>query len=107
MKRTKSFRESLIKALKDPIEASEYFNAVLKEGDINLLLVALRDVAEAQGGISKLSRHTKMNRAHLYQMLSKHGNPRIHSVESILKVFGLRIGVLPDQKPHRPHRKAA
>ncbi len=107
MKRTKSFRNSLIKALKDPVEASEYLNAVLKEGDVNLLLAALRDVAEAQGGISKLSRQTKMNRANLYQMLSQHGNPRIHSVESVLKVFGLRIGVLPVQTPHGHHHRAA
>ena len=106
MKRTKSFRDSLIKALKDPVEASEYLNAVLKEGDVGLLLAALRDVAEAQGGISKLSRQTKLNRANLYQMLSDHGNPRIHSVENVLKVFGLKIGVLPGSK-HTPHPKAA
>ncbi len=102
MKRTKSFRDSLIKALKDPVEASEYLNAVLKEGDANLLLEALRDVAEAYG-IAKLSRQTKLNRANLYQMLSDHGNPRIHSLESVLKVFGLKIGVLPDPKStHHP-----
>ena len=101
MKRTKPFRDSLIKALKDPVEASEYLNAVLKEGDVNLLLEALRDVAEAQGGITKLSRQTKLNRANLYQMLSAHGNPRIHSVENVLRAFGLKIGVLPDPKAHR------
>ena len=106
MKRTKSFRESLIKALKDPVEASEYLNAVLKEGDANLLLEALRDVAQAQGGITKLSRQTKLNRANLYQMLSEHGNPRIHSVESVLKVFGLKIGVMPDPKSIH-HRRVA
>lgn len=98
MKRTKSFRNSLMKALRDPVESSEYLNAVLKEGDAGLLLEALRDVAEAQGGLTKLSRKTKLNRANLYQMLSEHGNPRIHSVETVLKVFGLKIGVLPDSK---------
>lgn len=98
MKRTKSFRDSLVKALRDPVEASEYLNAVLKEGDAGLLLDALRDVAEAQGGLTKLSHKTKLNRANLYQMLSEHGNPRIHSVETVLKVFGLKIGVLPDSK---------
>lgn len=104
MKRTKSFRASLLEALKDPVEASEYLNAVLKEGDIHLLLEALRDVAEAQGGITELSRRTRLNRANLYQMLSSHGNPRIRSVESVLKVFGLKIGVLPDSKTtRRPH----
>ncbi len=106
MKKTKSFRESLIKALRDPVEAAEYLNAVLEEGDITLLLEALRDVAEAQHGFSKLSRLTKLNRANLYQMLSSHGNPRIQSLESVLRVFGLRIGVIPEIKPTH-HRKAA
>ena len=99
--KTKSFHQSLIKTLKDPVEASEYLNAVLREGDIDLLLVALRDVAEAQGGMSKLSRQTRLNRANLYQMLSKHGNPRLHSIENVLKVYGLRIGVFPEKKSHQ------
>jgi len=106
MKSTKSFRNSLIKALKDPVEAAEYLNAVLEEGDVTLLLEALRDVSLAQRGITRLSRLTKLNRANLYQMLSSHGNPRIHSLESVLKVFGLKIGVLPDPKSIH-YRKAA
>lgn len=106
MKRTKSFRDDLIKALKDPIEACEYINAVLQEGDINLLLSALGDVAEAQGGMTKLSHQTKLNRANLYQMLSGHGNPRIHSMESVLKAFGLRMGVLPFEKARHYHKAA-
>ena len=102
MKKIKSFRKNLIRSLKDPIEASEYINAALREGDSSFLLEALRDVTEAQGGFSKLARATKLNRANLYQMLSAKGNPRIQSIESVLKVFGLRFGVLPDS-----HRKAA
>lgn len=108
MKHTKSFRESLIKSLRDPIEASEYLNAVLKESDIHLLLEAIRDIAEAQGGMTELSKKTKLNRANLYQMLSQHGNPRIHNIDSVLRVFGLRIGVLPDTSySHPSQRKAA
>ena len=105
MKRSKSFREYLIKSLKNPVEAAEYINAVLRENDVNLLMAALRDVAEAQGGMSSLSRQTKLNRANLYQMLSNHGNPRVHSLENVLKVFGLRIAVMPDKSP-RVHAAA-
>ena len=98
MKPAKSYRESFIKGLKNPVEASEYLNAVLKEGDVNLLLEALKDVAEAQGGLSYLSKKTNMNRSNLYKMLSEHGNPRIQSLETVLKVFGLRIGIIPEKK---------
>jgi len=96
----KSFRTSLIHSLKDPLEASQYLNAVLKEGDITLLLEALKDVAKACGGLSKLSRKTKMNRANLYQMFSAKGNPRIQSLETVLKFFGLRIGIVADTHCH-------
>lgn len=105
MKPSKPWRPDLLKALKDPIEASAYLNAALRGGDINFLLVALRDVAEAQGGITKISRKTKLNRANLYQMMSSHGNPRIHSLEQVLNVFGLKIGVFPD--PKVSHRRRA
>jgi probable addiction module antidote protein len=94
--KTKSFREYLIKSLADPAQAAEYINAALIENDVDFLLTALRDVAEAQGGMSHLARMTKLNRANLYQALSSHGDPRVHTLEAVLKVYGLRLGVLPD-----------
>ena len=105
MKRSKSFRDYLIKSLKNPVEAAEYINAALREKDARFLLTALRDVAQAQCGMAGLSRQTKLNRANLYQMLSSHGNPRVHSLESVLKVFGLRIAVMPTPS-HRVHLAA-
>ena len=104
MKRSKGFREYLLKSLKNPVEAAEYINAVLRESDINLLLAALKDVAEAQGGMTRLAREAKLNRANLYQMLSNHGNPRVHSLENVLRIFGLRLAVMPG--PHRANRAA-
>ena len=98
MKRSVSYHKSLIKALQDPAEAAEYLNAALHEGDSDLLLVALRNVTEAQGGMSKLARRTKLNRANLYQILSPQGNPRIHTLENILKMFGLQLAIVPEQK---------
>lgn len=95
-KLTESFRKYLLDSLKDPIEAAEYINAALREEDVDFLLVVLRDVAEAQGGVLKLSEHTRLNRAHLYKTLSKSGNPRIQTLEAILKSFGLRLGVFAD-----------
>ncbi len=89
----KRYHGSLIKALSDPDEAAECLNAVLKEGDKKMFLVALKNVAEASGGISKLSRATKLNRANLYKIFSKAGNPEIQTLSSILSSFGLRLAV--------------
>ena len=48
------YHELLIEDLRDPVEAAAYLNASLQEGDEELFLMALRNVAEAQGGLDKL-----------------------------------------------------
>lgn len=50
----KAYQESLIKALEDPSEAAAYLNAALEEKDEKMFLVALKNVAEAQGGLNLL-----------------------------------------------------
>jgi len=95
MKKSKSFQKSLIKTLKDPVEAAEYINAVLKENDVDLLLVALQDVAKAHGGLAKLSRKAKLNRGNLYKMLHRNGHPYHRSIVNVLKAIGLRFAVVP------------
>ncbi|MBI3252907.1 MAG: putative addiction module antidote protein [Candidatus Omnitrophica bacterium] len=89
----KAYHESLIEALKDPKQAAEYLNVALEEGDPKMFLVALRNVAEACGGMSKVSRRTKLNRANLYKIFSKSGNPEVQTLSHILKTFGLRLAV--------------
>ena len=49
MTRTTSYRRDLIEALKDPKEAAAYLNAALEEGDREVFLLALRNVADANG----------------------------------------------------------
>lgn len=97
----RKYHDSLIKALKDPVEAAEYLNVALEEGDENMFLIALRNVAEARGGISKLSHKTKLNRPHLYKMFSKHGNPEIHTLAQILHQFGLQLAIKPEIQRHK------
>jgi DNA-binding phage protein len=53
-KKTVSYEEGLIERLKDSAYAAEYLNAHLAEDDehsVEAFLLALRDVATAQGGI--------------------------------------------------------
>ncbi|MFN0117734.1 MAG: addiction module antidote protein [Elusimicrobiota bacterium] len=91
MKKTKSYQESLIKALKNPQDAAEYLNAALEHGEKIMFLVALRNVAEAHGGMTKLSRSSKLNRSNLYKMMSEHGHPEIQSLHKVLESFGLKL----------------
>ncbi|MCB4757482.1 MAG: putative addiction module antidote protein [Elusimicrobia bacterium] len=101
MKRTHDYHKSLIKALKNPNEAAEYLNAALEEGDKEMFLIALRNVAEAFGGMAKLSRLTNLKRANLYKMLSDKGHPEIQSIHKVMEALGLKltVSVQDEEKP--------
>ena len=90
---TESYRESLLESLKNPDEAAHYLNACLEDDDARVFLLALRDVAEAHGGMRSLSRATHLNRESLYRMLSTSGNPSLGSLSAVLNACGLRLAV--------------
>ena len=93
MVKTESYKEQLLDSLKDPQAAAEYLTACLDDGDVDVFLLALRDVAEAQGGIRRLSGRARLNRENLYRMLSGSGNPSLTSLDSVLTSLGLRLSV--------------
>jgi len=65
----------------------------LEEDDPELFLLALRNVAEAQGGIAQLAEKAKLNRESLYRMLSDRGNPEFRSLDALLHALGFRLAV--------------
>ncbi len=81
--------------LRTPEEAAEYLNAAIEDGDPTVLLRALRNVADSAGGMSHLARRTGLSRESLYKSLSEDGNPRLSSLEAILRALGLRLSVQP------------
>lgn len=87
-----SHHDWLIKRLKaDPEEAAGYLNAALEAGDKKAFLMALRNVIEAQGGMTRVARASKMNRVSLYKMLSGNGNPGFGNILLILQTAGIRF----------------
>lgn len=88
----------LIEQLKHPAEAAAYLEAVIEEGDQAALMLALRQVAQAQGGIAEIARKAKLTREATYKMLSKSGNPELRSLNAVLKAAGLRIALRPIEK---------
>jgi len=87
-----SYRDGLMKDLADPREAAAYLNAALEEGNQEVFLMALRDIADAKG-MAALSKKSHLNRVSLYRMLSGKGNPQLSSLAVILKNIGLRLAV--------------
>ena len=95
LKPGKDYYEDLIVHLRDPAEASAYLNAALEAGDKRAFLLALRNVLEARGGMTRISRHAKINRVSLYKMLSSNGNPGFENVLRLLQTAGIRLQVVP------------
>ena len=93
-KRTANYEQGLKEALKDPIEAAAYLSAALEEGERDVFLLALKDVAAAHG-LSQLAREAELNRENLYRMLSQGGNPQLSSLQSLLDALGFRLAVEP------------
>jgi len=92
------YEDWLIERLKDPAEAAAYLEAVIEEGDQAALMLALRQVALARGGIAEIARKAHLTREATYRMLSRSGNPELRSLASILRAAGLRISVKPVDK---------
>jgi probable addiction module antidote protein len=91
-KLTKSYQESLLQALQNPQEAAEYLTAALEDGDSAVFLLALRNVADAQG-MKTVARKAQLNRENLYRMLSEQGNPQLGSLTALLDALNLRLAI--------------
>ena len=99
--RSKPIDETLGRYLADPDEASAYLEAVLESGDTPALLVALRDVVKARGGMNELALAAGLSRESLYRTLSEEGNPTLDTLSKVLDFAGLRVAVTPlDNTPH-------
>lgn len=100
LKNTVSYHDKLIEALRDPKEAYAYLQVALEEyqedGDTEALLIALRNVAEAKGGIATLAKKTHLNRQNLYKILSKRGNPRLDTLGLVLRGLGYQLSLQPN-----------
>lgn len=92
---TISYDEWLINSLKNKKEATLYLQVALeefqKDGDLEVFMLALRNVTEAQGGIGKLSQKIHLNRESLYKTLSSKGNPKLQTIALLLKGLGFEF----------------
>jgi len=95
LKHTTSYEEELLEDLKDPEEAQAYLEAAFEsyeeDGDTEAFLLAMRDVAEAQGGIGELAKRTSISRQHLYDIFASKHNPRLDNWLNILSGLGFRV----------------
>ena len=97
----KNFKDSPIAIdLQEPSFAAEYLEDALGE-DLQDFIIALRNVADANGGIGKLSQLSELGRESLYKTLSQDGGskPYFSTIIQILSSLGLKLTIEPiDEK---------
>ncbi len=92
--RDRNHDESMAELLKeDPVYALEFLNSVLEHGEQGELLIALRQMTKAFGGVQAVAEKANLNPTQLYRTLSEQGNPELRSLSAILKAMGLRLAV--------------
>ena len=102
-----SYKKYLIESLKNPEEAAGYLNAALEGGDISVFLLALQNVIQAQGGITKIAEKTQKSRTSLYKALTKTGNPYLKSTNDLLAALNMQFAVVCSGTKHRAMRATA
>ncbi len=74
--------------------AIEYLKAAIEDTEEpKVLLIALRQLAEARGGIAKIAKAAGIERESLYRALSAKGNPRLSTLVPVMKAMGLKLSV--------------
>ena len=97
MAKSRKYQDFLLEQLQNHDFAVAYLNEALNEslkGDEEsqqLFLVALRNVADAQGGIGALAKKANVGRESLYKTLSGTGNPKWHTLVSLVIALGLNL----------------
>lgn len=95
------YEDWLVENLKDPKEAAAYLEAAIEDGDQAVLMLALCQVAQAQGGVARIARKAKLTREATYRMPSKTGSTELRSLTAVLAATGLRLAVKPVAKRRR------
>lgn len=80
--------------LDNDVVIAEYLNAALDDGDPNVFLQAIADVAKAQG-MSKLAKDAGLGRESLYKALAPGAKPRYDTILKLVRALGVELHTTP------------
>jgi probable addiction module antidote protein len=69
------------------------FKAAFEEGDSELLMVAIGNVAKAKG-MSEIAKKTNLSRQNLYKALSANSSPKFETVKKVIEALGCKLAVV-------------
>jgi len=76
--------------LTDDAAIAEYMTAVLEKDDMDLLLLALGDVARARG-MAQVAKDAGLGRESLYKALAPSAKPRFDTVLKVARALGVKL----------------
>jgi probable addiction module antidote protein len=79
----------------DPELARDMLNSILEDGNQAELLIVLRQMTKAFGGVQAVAEKANLNPTQLYRTLSPDGNPALSSFTAIVKAMGMKICLQP------------
>lgn len=93
----RNYHDELITSLKDHDMAVAYLNAAIEEAESGeedaqqVLLMALRNVVEANGGFTVVAEKADLGRESLYKTLSPKGNPHLRTLTALFHALGIGL----------------
>jgi probable addiction module antidote protein len=79
----------------DPELARDMLNSIFEDGNQAELLIVLRQMTKAFGGVQAVAEKANLNPTQLYRTLSPDGNPALSSFTAIIKAMGMKICLQP------------
>lgn len=94
---SKPYRPMLLERLKNSDYAVAYLTEVLQSETQEAFLIALRNVIDARDeSVAELAEEIGVTRQGLYKMLSEEGNPRLSTLNQLLKSLGMTMKISGD-----------
>lgn len=89
MPRSRSYQEDLLAALREPEEAQEYLKAALEDDNLEVFLLALKDVIEANPNQGRAFDKEKDED----EVLSIQGSSELTHLQKVLSSLGYRLTI--------------
>jgi len=79
--------------LDSPEMIREYLNAAFEQGDSELILAAIGNVAKARG-MSDVASKTGLSRQNLYKALTSGASPKFDTIQKVISALGCKLAVM-------------
>lgn len=93
MNRVTTRKWDAVEYLDSPEMIREYLKVSFEEGDSEQLMMAIGQVAKAQG-ISEIAKKANLSRQNLYKALSQGSSPKFETVRKVVEALGCKLGIV-------------